>query len=118
MTRRPFDRHERASRLELLRARAALERLSLTRSVREVGASLTPASLLREAVATVGGRGRSVDWLLSGLGLMRRYPFLVSSASALLSGKGSRRWVKILAAGLVAWKLARGRAAGGESAKD
>jgi len=98
---------ERAARIELLRARAAIERHNLARSVHELKASLAPKTLFREALPAFAG-SRPVDWALSGLSFVRRYPFLLSGVSAILGGRRSRlRWVKVAAGLLVGWQLSR-----------
>lgn len=98
---------ERAARIELLRARAAIERHNLANSVHELRVSLAPKTLFKEALPAFAG-SRPVDWVVSGLGLVRRYPFLLSGASAILGGRRSRlRWVKVAAGLLVGWQLSR-----------
>lgn len=103
---------ERAARVELLRARAAIERHDLARGVRRLRVSLSPKSLFKEALPVFIARGKPVDWLLQGVGLVRRYPFLLSGASAIISGRRAR-WIKLAAGVLVGWKLSHslGRAA-------
>lgn len=82
-------------RIELLRARAALERQALRRHVAQAGAALRPSALLHAALPRLfsrGGRG----WLTEGLSLARRYPLLVSLASALLTGRRrGRTWLRV-----------------------
>ena len=99
---------ERALRIELVRARAALERQRLARSASNLAESLTPAALVKSILPTSFSRNRPSDWLLQGVGIMRRYPLLASSASTLLSGVGKRhRWWKIGAGLLLSWQVAR-----------
>lgn len=92
---------ERAIRIELLRARAALERQALSQQIHALGGELSPGNLLR----SVAPSGRSVGGLLtSALTLTRRYPLLLSGASTLLSSLGGR-WVRLGALALTGWKL-------------
>lgn len=92
---------ERAIRIELLRARAALERQALSQQIHALGGELSPGNLLRN----VAPSGRSVGGLLtSALTLTRRYPLLLSGASTLLSSLGGR-WVRLGALALTGWKL-------------
>lgn len=99
---------ERIARIELLRARAAIERHGLARSLRQVRASLSPGGLLKEALPAFAAGKRPLDWFLQALGVARRYPFLLSGASAILTGKRSRlRWLKLGAGALLGWQLLR-----------
>ncbi|OWT61846.1 hypothetical protein [Candidimonas nitroreducens] len=105
------DRNTRSRqelRIEVLRARAALERQALRRSVAQAGTELRPAALLQAALPRLlprSGRG----WLADGLSLARRYPLLVSLASALLTGRRrGRTWLRLgagLLLGLQAWRM-------------
>lgn len=103
------SRSRQELRIELLRARAALERQALRRHVAQAGASLRPSALLQAALPR-GGLG----WLTEGLSWARRYSMLVSLASALLAGKRRGRvWLRLgagLLLGLQALRLSnRGR---------
>ncbi|HRL22078.1 hypothetical protein [Alcaligenes sp. SDU_A2] len=96
-----MNAQERAIRIELLRARAALERQALSQQIHVLGEDLRPGNLLR----SVAPSGRSVGGLLtSALTLTRRYPLLLSGASTLLSSLGGR-WVRLGALALTGWKL-------------
>ena len=98
----------REARLELLQARAAVERQTLRHTVRHLGNDLQPAALLRSLVPASLGRKRPADWLFQGLGLVRRYPFLVSTVSALFTGARKKHRLLRLGAGLLlSWQLAR-----------
>src|SRR5690606_25343778 len=98
---------ERALQIELVRARAALERQAVARSVRQIGADLTPVAIARSFFPKTASRSAS-DWILQLITLARRYPLLASSASALLSGTGRRRrWLRIGAGLLLSWQMAR-----------
>lgn len=104
--------HDRALHIELVRARAAIERQSLRNNVKDLAQAVRPGALLREVMPglTKGKSGRPVDWVLRLLSLSHRYPLLTSGATALLSGAGRRhRWLKIGLGLLVAWRLNRAR---------
>ena len=98
---------ERALQIEMVRARAALERQAVARAVRSLGNDLAPGALLRSAFPRASSRSLS-DWIVQLVTLTRRYPLLTSSASALLSGVGKRkRWWRIGAGLLLSWQMAR-----------
>ena len=98
---------ERALQIELVRARAALERQAVARSVRNMGEELTPGGLLRSVFPRAASRS-AADWVFQAIALTRRYPLLASSASALLSGVGKRRrWWRLGAGLLLSWQMAR-----------
>ncbi len=95
--------HHRAVRIELLRARAALERQSLCQYSRALGQQLQPGNLLSSVTPEFSARGVGT-WVQQAFRLSRRYPFLLSSASSVLSMFGGR-WVKVAAVGLLGWRL-------------
>ncbi|HWK72623.1 hypothetical protein [Pollutimonas sp. M17] len=98
---------ERALKIELLRARAALERQSMARSVQNLGVAFTPRGLLRSVFPRASSKSPS-DWIFQALTLTRRYPLLASSVSAVLGGVGKRRrWWRIGAGLLLSWQVAR-----------
>lgn len=108
MANKPSAARLREVRIELLRARAALERQTLGTSIRHLGQDLKPSALLRSLLPGSVSRKRPTDWLFQGLSLMRRYPFMVSTVSALLSGVRRRRRLLRVAAGLLlSWQVAR-----------
>ncbi|TFL13177.1 hypothetical protein CSC67_14890 [Pusillimonas caeni] len=98
----------REVKIELLRARAAIERQTLHNSLHHLGQDLQPRALLRSLLPAAVSRKRPTDWLFQGVGLMRRYPVIVSTASALLSGVRKRHRLLRLGAGLLlSWQVAR-----------
>lgn len=108
MAKRPVTAQLREARIELLRARAAIERQTLRNSLHHLGNDLQPSSLLRSFLPKSAGRGRPTDWLFQSLGLMKRYPFLVSAVSTLFSGVRKRNRLFRLGAGLLlSWQLTR-----------
>ncbi len=76
---------ERAVHLELLRARAAIERESLLMHASRLGDSLDPRALIGR-VSQI--RGASI--LFQGFDFAKRYPFVTSTLSTLLFGRFSR----------------------------
>jgi len=98
---------ERTLQIELVRARAAIERQSLVNNIENLGQSFKPASLMHAFFPRLSSKGPS-DWIFQALSLTRQYPLLASSASALLSGIGKRRrlW-RIAASLLLSWQVAR-----------
>lgn len=108
MASKPSKARLREVRIELLRARAAIERQTLGNSLLHLGQDLKPSALLRGLLPASVSRKRPTDWVFQGLGLMRRYPFIVSTASALLSGVRKRHRLLRLGAGLLlSWQVAR-----------
>ena len=98
---------ERALQIELVRARAALERQHFAYSVRNMSRLLTPAALVRGLFPGSPGKA-GASWLAQGVALARRYPFLASGVSALLSRAGKRhRWWRLAAGLLLSWKVVR-----------
>ncbi|CAM5215735.1 hypothetical protein CDEF62S_02512 [Castellaniella defragrans] len=96
---------DRRLRIELLRLQAGYERLRFTHSACALAHSLRPDALMARAHDHLSGMG--LGWLDRGLGLVRRFPVVLSLASALLSGPGRRRvLVKSVLIGSLLW-LAR-----------
>ena len=100
---------DRAVRIELLRARSALEREALCRRCSEVRQSVSGLgrsfSLLNVGRRLLGGG--TPQWMSLASEAGRRYPFLTSALSTLLLGRKS----KMLKAGglaVTAWQLYRG----------
>lgn len=92
-------------RVELLRARAAIERDDLRNQVHEFSEKMQPAHLLSSVV----GAGRNS--LLGGWGGLlfsasTRYPLLLSVFSSMLGGVGGKK-LKAGAVALVGWRLFR-----------
>lgn len=96
---------DRAVRIELLRARAAIERESLVQSVVSAGRRLEPASLIRGLLPRLAAGGAS-RWALQAITLARRYPIVSSSLSAMVMRGGKRsKFLKIAGGALVGWQL-------------
>lgn len=95
---------DRAVRIELLRARAALERESLAHDIALTTRSLTPGNLLKRWLPGAA-RGNLSSLLFRGFTLARRYPFISSTLSAVVMGRGKRAGLFKLAGGaLLGWQ--------------
>ena len=94
---------DRALRIELLRTKAAMQRQSIDLHARELGHNADPRVQLTQWLSS-GKAGK----LGQGLGLVTRYPFLLSSFSAAFS---NRRWGRLLSValtiGAVGWFVSR-----------
>lgn len=98
----------RQLQIELLRTRAEFERLALRRSACELLEASRPAALLSQAGS--GLRASGLTWLVAGWRLMRRYPMVLSSASAVLSGaRRSNPYIRLGVGALIAWQVLRRR---------
>lgn len=104
--------HDRALQIELVRARAAIERQNLRHNVCDLMQAVRPGALLRNAIPEFSGSkgGSLLNWAFNLLSLSRRYPLLTTGASALLSGAGRRHRLLKMGLGLfVAWQISRSR---------
>lgn len=104
---KPITPVERALRIEIVRARAALERERLARNARDLGRDLAPGRLAAGLFPRLAVGVSPIGWLRHAGALARRYPMLLSVASAALSGVGRRRWWRIGAALLTGAQVAR-----------
>ena len=99
---------DRAVRIELLRARAALERESLAHDIAAAGRSLEPANLLKRWLPGLA-KGNVSRLLWQGVSLARRYPFISSTLSALIMGRGKRsRLLRLAGGALLGWQVFKG----------
>ncbi|WP_144636725.1 hypothetical protein [Bordetella genomosp. 13] len=104
---------ERQVRIEMLRARAALERETLAQRLIETGHDLAPSNIIRSMLpASVaglmagGGAKSGASMLWQAVSLARRYPIVSSTVSSVLMGGGKRRGLlKVAGAGLAGWQL-------------
>lgn len=95
---------DRQVRIELLRTRAALERETLARRIREAGHELAPRQLMRSTLASVTGKAEGS--MLSQLaGTVLRHPVISSALPSLLLGKTGGRALRAVAVGLTGWQL-------------
>lgn len=96
---------DRAVRIELLRARAAIERESLAQSIVSTGHKLEPASIIRGLLPRLASGGAS-RWALQAITMVRRYPLVSSSLSTLFMRGGKRsKLLKIAGGALVGWQV-------------
>lgn len=109
MSRGMSKARERELRKELLRARAAVERQDVRRHACGVAQDLSPSALVRSVVPKSLSSGQVGSVLWEGAGLLGRYPFLVSSLSGLLSGRGrlGRRLLRMTLGAATAWQVLR-----------
>ncbi len=96
---------DRAVRIELLRARAAIERESLAHNIIDTGHRLEPSSIIRGLLPRLASGGAS-RWALQAITLARRYPIVSSSLSTFLMRQGKRsKLLKIAGGAFVGWQL-------------
>jgi len=96
---------DRAVRIELLRARAAIERESLAYDIASASRSLEPRNLLKRWLPGLA-RGNVSQLLWQGVSLARRYPFISSTVSALIMGRGKRsRLLRLAGGALLGWQV-------------
>ena len=115
---------DRAVRIELLRARAALEREALAQDIASTTRSLKPRNLVKRWLPSLAhGNLTKLAW--QGFTLARRYPFVSSTLSALVMGRGKRSGLIKLAGGAFlgwqafkAWRDARGSASHDDDVED
>lgn len=77
-----------AVRIEVLRARAALERLTLAERVEQLSQESSPLNLL---TGLVGGQRRG--WMTKGVNFFEKYPMILATVATLLAGSSSG-WVR------------------------
>lgn len=106
------SRVERQVRIELLRARAAVERRELCYISRQIGASVQPenifALLKGQFSKNLGvhfGASKASGWIDFALSFGQRYPLLLSGASAVAGTVlGKKKW-RFGALALTTWRL-------------
>jgi len=99
---------DRAVRLELLRARAAVERESLAHSLADVTVSMSPSHLVKGLLPGLAGGGNSSKLAWQAFSMLRRHPMVLSSISAILLGGNKRsRLLKLGTGAVVAWQVYR-----------
>ncbi|HEY7804376.1 MAG TPA: hypothetical protein VIC30_08100 [Orrella sp.] len=94
---------ERAVRIEMLRANAALERRRIAQHGTSMAAALNPSQLISGLLPS-NTRG----WVSRGLSLVTRYPHVLTSV--LLNRRFKRvRWMSVAALAVGAWAMLSGR---------
>jgi hypothetical protein len=95
---------DRAVRIELLRARAAIERETLVQDIAYTANSLKPGNLIKGLLPS-GTQSNFSNILWQGVSLARRYPFVSSTLSALVMGRGKRTgFFKLASGALLGWQ--------------
>lgn len=100
-------------RIELLRARATLEREEMGHLVCQLSSELRPGNVLGlikgQLLAGVGGSfaagSKSQHWLQFLFSFSKRYPLIASGASALASGLVRKKKWRFGVMALTAWRL-------------
>lgn len=96
---------DRAVRIELLRARSAIEREALVQDIASTTTSLKPGNLIKRLLPSVT-QGNVSNLLWQGVSLARRYPFVSSTLSAWVMGRGKRAgFVKLASGALLGWQV-------------
>lgn len=115
---KPTTAIDRAVRIELLRARAALERESLAQDLAATTRSLKPGNLIKRWLPSLA-QGNLTKLLWQGFTLARRYPFVSSTLSAVVMGRGKRSGLIKLAGGaLLGWQAFKAWRGSRDSASD
>lgn len=103
MSQRHSADFDRALRIELLRTKAAMQRQAMALHAHELGQSANPRAQLTRWLSS--GKAGKVG---QGLGLVARYPFLLSTFSTAFA---NRRWGRLLSValtiGAVGWFASR-----------
>ena len=101
----------RELRIELLRARAAIERQNLCKYSGQLVDDLMPGNLVKGMLPARFSTGNITDVLVQGAGLLTRYPFLLSSVMGLFSGarrgRTGRRVLRLVVGVAVGWQALR-----------
>ena len=111
MARKMSSAERRELRIELLRARAAIERQNLRKHACQVADDLAPGALVKALLPVRSGYGGAFDMLSQGAGMLARYPFLFSVLTRMVSGgaKGRTglRWLRVAVAAVLGWQAVR-----------
>ncbi|MFT0533014.1 hypothetical protein ACMHYJ_09320 [Castellaniella hirudinis] len=83
------DATPRQLAIEVLRLRAAYQRQAWARSACRVAGHLQPATWLGQAQDHLGAAG--LGWVRAGVGLLRRYPMVLSLLGSVAGTPGRRR---------------------------
>lgn len=88
MSKRNQTEFDAAVRIEVLRARAALERLTLKDHVEQLSEEANPLNLI---LGLAGGSRRG--WMFKGVNFLEKYPMILATLASLLMGSSSG-WVR------------------------
>lgn len=110
---KPNSNLERRVRIELLRTRAAVERQELCVLTRQISQSLQPEHIFdlfkgqvsKSISSSFGSHTKTGHWLDFLLSFGKRYPLLVSGASALAGSVVSKKKWRLGALALTSWRL-------------
>ncbi|NLY26015.1 MAG: hypothetical protein GX049_00455 [Alcaligenaceae bacterium] len=98
---------DRLLKIELLRARAELERQTVRHTAKELAGTVSASSLLNTVLSQFSARS-ALGWVAQASVLSRRYPFILSAVTAAVSGVGRKgRWLKVGLSLLAGWQLVR-----------
>ena len=98
---------DRLLKIELLRARAELERQTVRHTAKELAGAVSASSLLNTVFSQFSARS-ALGWVAQASVLSRRYPFILSAVTAAVSGVGRKgRWLKVGLSLLAGWQLVR-----------
>lgn len=78
-------RFDRAVRLEVLRARAAIERESFAGQIETLSVQASPIHILGSLI-----HFRRTSWLKKSGDFLAHYPFIITTLSSMLMGRSSR----------------------------
>lgn len=98
---------DRLLKIELLRARAELERQTVRHTAKELSGAVSASSLFNAVLSRFSARS-ALGWVAQASVLSQRYPFIVSAVTAAVSGMGRKgRWLKVGLSLLAGWQLVR-----------
>ncbi|WP_323012328.1 hypothetical protein [Castellaniella sp.] len=97
----PSTSRQRDLQIEVLRLRADYQRLAWKRSACQLLSQMQPAALIGQTRDQLGSAG--LGWIGTGLGLLRRYPMVLSLLGSVIGTPKRRRLAlkAALIAGLV-----------------
>ena len=84
MSKRNQVEFDAAVKIEVLRARAALERLTLTEHVEELSEQANPLNMILGLV-----EGPRRNWLSKGVDFLGKYPMILAAIATVLTGSSS-----------------------------
>jgi hypothetical protein len=97
---------DRQVRIELLRARAAVEREALVHNVADLGVSLSPSHWVKGLMPRLGA-GNMPVLACRAFSMVRRYPVITSTLSAIFLRSKRSRLLKLATVAVVGWQVWR-----------